>query len=178
MKANLQIILHGREYDLPIELDADQINRLISSATVEDECTGWEKPERGEQGFYEDALGRIQTVEVDEDSQAQIDLLYQHANLYSSKTIAKNIARGDRLIRELRRFAVENRVHSIDREGKGGYTIMYNYQDKCLECGLTGNGLALGDVLFETEELAREAINKYAEELIWYFTEKINSLRN
>jgi hypothetical protein len=40
-----------------------------------------------------------------------------------------------------------------------------------LEIGATGNWLALGDVVFDTEEIARQAMNKYAVELIWYFTE-------
>ena len=31
--------------------------------------------------------------------------------------------------------------------------------------------LSFGDILFETEDAARSAINENAEELIWYFTE-------
>jgi hypothetical protein len=36
---------------------------------------------------------------------------------------------------------------------------------------VTGNWLALGDTVFDTEEIARKAMNKYATDLIWYFTE-------
>jgi hypothetical protein len=53
----------------------------------------------------------------------------------------------------------------------GGYTITYNYELGCLEIGATGNWLALGDMVFDTEEIARKAMNKYASDLIWYFTE-------
>ena len=54
---------------------------------------------------------------------------------------------------------------------EGGYTITYNYSLHCLEIGATGNWLAIGDVVFDTEEIARKAINLFATELIWYFTE-------
>jgi hypothetical protein len=54
---------------------------------------------------------------------------------------------------------------------EGGYTITYNYTMNCLEIGATGSWLAIGDVVFDTEEIARKAMNLYASELIWYFTE-------
>lgn len=174
MKSNLHIIIQGKEITIPVHLTADQLNEIALAMQTDEKFTGWEKPEHGAQCYYEDALGRVQTTEVDEASQMQVDLLYTKANCFSSKTVATNMSRGDQLIRELRRFAINHRTKPIDRNN--GYTIGYNYTDRCLEIGMSGNWAAFGDVIFETEELAREAINVYASELVWYFTEMKDSL--
>lgn len=170
MITNLQIIVGGQEIKIPITLTQEQIAELSAAMISDKPRTGWEKPEEGEPCYYEDALGRVQKFTVDEPSMAQLNLLHEKANCYSSEFVANEIARGDALIRALRRFSIEKRKEPIDRF-KGGYTITYNYIDQCLECGVTGNWYALGDVVFDTEENAREAMNLYAEELIWYFTE-------
>ena len=169
MKSNLQIVIQGREISIPIQLTADQLNEIALAMQADERLTGWEKPEHGSPCYYEDALGRVQKFTVDELSEAQLELLYTKANCFSSETLAMNMAHGDQLIRELRRFAISHRTKSLDHDE--GYTIGYNYTDKCLEVGVSGNWMAFGDVIFESEELAREAMNIYAAELIWYFTE-------
>ena len=174
MKSNLQIVIQGREISIPIQLTADQLNEIALAMQSDERLTGWEKPERGSPCYYEDALGRVQKFTVDEPSEAQLELLYTKANCFSSETLAMNMARGDQLIRELRRFAINHRTKSLDHDE--GYTIGYNYTDRCLEVGVSGNWMAFGDVIFESEELAREAMNTYAAELIWYFTEMRDTL--
>ena len=174
MITNLQIIVGGQEIKIPITLTQEQIAELSAAMSSDKPRTGWEKPQGGEPCYYEDALGRVQKFTVDELGQAQLDLLYEKANCYSSEILATNMARGDQLIRELRRFAIERRTKPLDRDR--GYTIGYNYTNKCLEVGVSGNWFAFGDVIFESEELAREAMNIYAGELIWYFTEMIDHI--
>lgn len=170
MVTNLQIIVGGQEIKIPITLTQEQIAELSAAMVSDKPRTGWEKPQDEEPCYYEDALGRVQKFTVDELGKAQLDLLYEKANCYSSEFVANEMARGDALIRNLRRFAVEKRKEPINRL-EGGYTITYNYIDQCLEYGVTGNWFALGDVVFDSEETVREAMNLYAEELIWYFTE-------
>ena len=174
MITNLQIIVGGQEIKIPITLTQEQIAELSAAMVSDKPRTGWEKPQDGEPCYYEDALGRVQKFTVDELGKAQLDLLYEKANCYSSEILAMNMARGDQLIRELRRFAIERRTKPLDRDQS--YTIGYNYTDKCLEVGVSGNWFAFGDVIFESEELAREAMNIYAGELIWYFTEMIDHI--
>ena len=169
MKTNLQIVINGKEISIPIQLTADQLNEISMAMQTEKHLTGWEKPEHGSLCYYEDALGRVQKITVDNASEAQLELLYNKANCFSSETLATNMARGDQLIREIRRFAVEHRTKQLD--SNRGYTIGYNYTNKCLEIGASGNWVSFGDVIFESEELAQEVINLYASELIWYFTE-------
>lgn len=174
MKSNLQIVIQGKEINIPVQLTADQLNDIALAMQSDEHLNGWEKPEHGSPCYYEDALGRVQKVVVDDASEVQVDLLYAKANCFSSEILATNMSRGDQLIRELRRFAVDRRTKPLDHDR--GYTIGYNHTDKCLEIGITGNWTAFGDVIFESEELAREAMNIYAGELIWYFTEMRDSL--
>lgn len=170
MTTNLQIILGGQEIKIPVTFTKEQLAALSMAMKSSKPITGWEKPEDGMACYYEDALGRVQKFTVDLPSQAQLELLYEKANCYTSEIVAEQMARADTLIRNLRRFAIEKRKEPINKL-EGGYTITYNYASKCLECGVTGYWLSLGDVVFDSEEVAREAMNLYAEELIWYFTE-------
>ena len=125
MKTNLQIVINGKEISIPIQLPADQLNEISMAMQTEKHLTGWEKPEHGSLCYYEDALGRVQKITVDNASEAQLELLYNKANCFSSETLATNMARGDQLIREIRRFAVEHRTKPLD--SNRGYTIGYNY---------------------------------------------------
>lgn len=174
MRSNLQLFINGKEVNIPLELSKEQMAQIAAAVTIDEPQTGWEKPESGDTCFYEDALGRVQKFAVEEPNFAQRDLLYEKANCFVSETLALNMSRGDRLIRELRRFAITHRTKPLDHDE--GYTIGYNHIDRCLEIGMSGNWVAFGDVIFESEELAREAMNIYASELIWYFTEMRDTL--
>jgi hypothetical protein len=96
--------------------------------------------------------------------------LYENDNFYSTRETAENTVRADNILRRLRHYAISHRASDVTM-ADGGYTITYNYELECLEIGATGNWLALGDMVFDTEEIARKAMNKYASDLIWYFTE-------
>ena len=176
MISKLVVQMNGKELTIPVELSESQIRQIYLAAESETKLTGYEAPENGKMYFYEDALGRIQSIEANSNSEIQLKMLYDKANCFSSERIATNLARSDLLIRKLRRLAIEARTAPLDFSKDGGYTITYNYQDSCLECGMTGNWMALGDIVFPTEESARSAINEYADELIWYFTEMKDSL--
>lgn len=181
MVSKLIVNVNGKELSLPVELTESQIHQIYLAAESETKLTGYEAPEKGRLYFYEDALGRIQTVEANDNSEIQLKLLYDKANCFTSEGIANNMARGNLLIRKLRRAAIEAREvpltfvpsesNNEDSPQVGGYTITYNFREKCLEIGMTGSWMVLGEIVFPTEESAQKAINDYTEELIWYFTE-------
>lgn len=172
METILTVIHEGEEYKFPVMLNKAQIHRLYDAAQSDKKAHGWERPLVDQTYYYEDAAGRVQSalVSESESSLLQANMLYEVGNCYSSESLAKDIARSNMLIRKLHRFAIEHRTNPIC-EKKGGYTIMYNYNNKCIEVGLSGTYLSLGDVLFESEDNAREAITENRDELIWYFTE-------
>ena len=167
MIGNLQFVINGQEVNLSIDLSQEQLEQICEAAQSNVKHTGWEKGEYGQELFYNDALCRTQKVKLSKCSAEQINLLYKQANCYTNRKIAEDMARADNLLRALRRYAIEHRTE----KDKCDFTITYNYADNCLEIGATGHWKSLGDIVLDTEEIAREAMNLYVNELIWYFTE-------
>jgi hypothetical protein len=132
--------------------------------------TGWDEPKVGQMGYYENEFNDVSSFQITEDNLDFAHKLYESDNFFSTEETARNTVRADNVLRRLRHFAISHRA-SDTTMADGGYTITYNYQAECLEIGATGNWLAIGDVVFDTEEIARKAMNKYATDLIWYFTE-------
>ena len=170
MKSKLQLMIKGRPVLIPIEISEEQLRQITNAVNLDDYMTGWEEPQIGQTGYYEDRFNEVASFEVTEDSWELAQKLYENDNFFSTEETALNTVRADNVLRRLRHYAVSHRATDTNM-AEGGYTITYNYQLECLEIGATGNWLALGDVVFDTEEIARKAMNKYASELIWYFTE-------
>lgn len=170
MFSKLTLEVNGKELNIPIELTDTQIRQIYLAAESKTKLTGWDEPKNGGVYFYEDALGRVQSMLANESSEMQLNILYNSSNCFSSEKVADDIARCDSLIRKIRRRAILSRKNALNFEQNGGYVISYNYKDNCLECGVTGSWKSLGDIVFETEEEAMKVIAEYADELIWYFT--------
>ena len=170
MKSKLQLIVNGRPVLIPITLTDEQMRQLVASAGIEDILTGWEEPRIGQTGYYEDEFNNVAEFEITEETVEFANKLYDNDNFFSTREAAENTVRADNVLRRLRHYAISHRASDVSM-ADGGYTITYNYNAQCLEIGATGNWLALGDMVFDTEEIARAAMNKYAADLIWYFTE-------
>lgn len=170
MKSKLQLIINGKPVFIPINLSEGQLRELTAAVNLEDMITGWDEPKVGQMGYYENEFNDVSSFQVTEDNLDFAHKLYESDNFFSTEETARNTVRADNVLRRLRHFAISHRA-SDTTMADGGYTITYNYQAECLEIGATGNWLAIGDVVFDTEEIARKAMNKYATDLIWYFTE-------
>ena len=170
MKSKLQLIINGRPVFIPIQLSEEQLRQLTSAINIDEVLTGWEEPQIGQTGYFENEFNEVSEFEINEETLEFAHKLYENENYFSTRETAENTVRADNVMRRLRHFAVSHRA-TDQTMADGGYTITYNYELGCLEIGATGNWLALGDTVFDTEEIARKAINKYATDLIWYFTE-------
>ena len=170
MKSKLQLMINGKPVLIPIQLSEEQIRQLTAAVNLEEILTGWEEPKVGQKGFYEDEFNNVAEFDIDEATIDFAQKLYENDNFYSTRETAENTVRADNILRRLRHYAISHRASDVTM-ADGGYTITYNYELECLEIGATGNWLALGDMVFDTEEIARKAMNKYASDLIWYFTE-------
>lgn len=170
MKSKLQLMINGRPVLIPVQLSDEQIKQLTAAVNLDDYMTGWEAPIIGQKGYYEDEYNAVREFDVTEETKDFAEKLYENDNYFSVKEIAENVVRADNVLRKLRHYAISHRATETNM-AEGGYTITYNYNLHCLEIGATGNWLAIGDVVFDTEEIARKAINLFATELIWYFTE-------
>lgn len=170
MKSKLQLMIKGRPVLIPITISEEQLKELTMAINIDELATGWEEPRIGQTGYYEDRFNDVAEFEVTEGTLEFAQKLYDNDNFFSTRETAENTIRADNVLRRLRHYAISHRATDAVM-ADGGYTITYNYELQCLEIGATGNWLALGDVVFDTEEIARKAMNKYASDLIWYFTE-------
>ena len=169
MKAKL--IIEGKEIE--IEISEEEYKKLQPSA---EKKTGYERVPEYDDYFHESGKGDVE-FEI-EDCYDIDNEYYESANYYSSKTVAENNARADKLMRQLRRFAVEHRKDGVNPNDINAkkYCIYYDYGNNTLGTAFTLYAKTFGVTLFDSEETAQAAINAFHDELIWYFTEYKDSL--
>lgn len=119
MLVDAKLMINGKELKTQIEIDEVDLEFIEEKKENEEKhkFNGYERCGAHNRYSYVNGKGEVNTefdVGVDED-----DLRFVIANYYSSGGVARNNARADRLMRQLRRFAVENRKDKIDwNDGK------------------------------------------------------------
>ena len=169
MKAKL--IIEGKEIE--IEISEEEYKKL---QPPEEKKTGYERVPESDIYFYANTKGDVETA--CEDCYDVDDEYYESANYYSDKTVAENNARADKLMRQLRRFAVEHRecevnFNNINTEK---YYMYYDYDDNELGVNFVFRTRNFGAIYFDSKETVNAAIDEFHDELIWYFTEYKDSL--
>lgn len=166
MKAKL--IVDGHEFD--IDISDPRLQELVTPKKK----TGYEPVGKNQKWYYvkgnEDILTCTNCGYTDDAR------YYKNANYYSDKTVAENNARADKLMRQIRRFAVNCRVDKLNWHD--------NAQAKWAIChGPDGVGVCesksshyCGTIYFDRIVDAQKAIDTFRNELIWYFTEYKDSL--
>ena len=133
--------------------------------------TGYERVEKYENYYFISAVNNL-AADVEYQNNCN-DNFYDNANYYSDKTVAENNARAEKLMRQLRRFAVEHNNQEIDWKNKrlGKYEICFDYDGNELFINDYSSIRVFGQIYFTSEEIAKQAIEEFKSELIWYFTE-------
>ncbi len=169
MKAKLII----KDKEIEIEISEEEYKKL---QPPKEKKTGYERVTEDNVFYFVSDRGDI---EIGDDSFGFIDEeYYDVANYYSSETVAENNARADKLMRQLRRFAVEHRERGINlnNANTGKYYVWYNYGSGELGVSSVFWSRVFGVIYFDSEETARAAIDEFHDELIWYFTKYKDSL--
>lgn len=163
-----KLIVEGKEF--PIEISDPELQKLL----VPPKKTGYERVELDNTYYYDDCNGSV-CNEIEERHNCD-NISYDGANYYSDKTVAKNNARADKLMRQLRRFAVEHKEDKLDWSNldQCKYYIWYNGHE--LDVDFNKKYKTCGVVYFDSSKNARSAIKVFHDELIWYFTEYKDSL--
>ena len=156
MKATL--IIEGKEIE--IEISEEEYKKLHPSET------GYERVAESDIYFYANTKGDVETA--CEDCYDIDDEYYESANYYSDKTVAENNARADKLMRQLRRFAVEHREPGINFNNATTekYYIICDYENDELRATYTSYAKVFGAIYFDSREVANAAIDKFHDELI------------
>jgi hypothetical protein len=164
-----KLIVEGKEFD--IEILDPKLQELVAPKKK----TGYERVEKNKCYWVENAEGGIDFVSECKD--VCDDNLYNSANYYESEFVAAQNARADKLMRQLRRFAVEHREQNIEYTNTGvKYTIRFNYYSNELYISHECLGRDFGMIAFDSENVVSLAIETFHNELIWYFTEYKDSL--
>ena len=166
MKATL--IIKGKEIE--IEISEEEYKKLHLSET------GYERVPENSGFYYESGRGNVESS-VDEYCWVDNEY-YESANYYSSETVAENNIRADKLMRQLRRFAVQHREPGINFNNATTekYYIICDYENDELRATYTSYAKVFGAIYFDSREVANAAIDKFHDELIWYFNEYKDSL--
>lgn len=169
MKAKL--IIEAKEIE--VEISEEEYKKL---QPPEEKKTGYERVSPHEEFYYASSKG---PAEIGFDTHDYIDDdYYKSANYCSSRIVAENNARADQLMRQLRRFAVENKKNEINWWDNtiNKYYIRYDYESKKL--GISSNSFfrKYGALYFDSRTTAEAAIEEFHDELMWYFTEYKDSL--
>ena len=169
MKAKL--IIEGKEF--PIEIQDPELQKLLTSQKK----TGYERRDKlNMYYYYQDDNGN---TEFEYDVRDVYDVArYNNANYYSDKTVAENNIRADKLLRQLRRFAVEHRKYEIDwtNEQVCKYYICVRHKTNEVVYNCAYGVQGFNTIYFDTEEAVELAIKTFYDELVWYFTEYKDSL--
>lgn len=169
MKAKL--IVEGKEF--PIEIQDPELQKLLTSQKK----TGYERVDDEQIYWVQNMIGGICWANEPICFTGNNEY-YNSANYYSDDTIAKNNARADKLMRQLRRFAVEHRKYEIDwtNEQVCKYYICIRHRTNEVGYHRSYRVQGFNTIYFDTEEAVELAIKTFHDELVWYFTEYKDSL--
>lgn len=169
MKAKL--LINGKE--LEVEISEEELKKLEEKQKKK---TGYERVEDG-QSFWYVENGTIMPYR-DVRGDGRVQNIYDSANYYSNFEVANNNARADKLMRQLRRFAVEHREKEFNwlDQNQKKYTISFDPENNMLTTDYWTSCIEFGTMLFDSEETAELAIETFRDELLWYFTEYEDSL--
>ena len=165
----MQITIDGKTYNLiPCEEDTEDTKDIATKPKK----TGYERADFNVVYFTDDAFPK-KPSEYAERSNDYDDTAFESANYYTDKKLAEDNIRADRLLRRLRRFSAVNRKNKIDWEDltQAKFNIVFVYDNEGLSVSKRSVFRGFGEIWFDTKELAEKAIEKFRDDLMWYFTE-------
>lgn len=156
-----------------IQTEINEEQAKILGLTIDKPKTGYERVEKNSIYFFDNSTGGVNEVTDRRDMLDQ--KIYDSDNYYSDRTIAENNARADSLLRHLRQWQALNDksilVEDWEDNGKSMWCIMYSYGAEKLYANNFYYTRLPNVIYFTTQEKAEDAIEQFADELIWYFVE-------
>ena len=170
---NAKLIIDGKEIE--VKISEEDLEKLTNRR-----ATGYERASSGSR-YYSDSCGKVEAFAESKEWNEGLKFdeeVYKSGNYYSDPDVAANNARADKLMRQLRRFAVENRKETINwtDENQNKYYLYYDYINKEFFITSTSYWRTSGQIYFDAKETAQQAIETFKNELLWYFTEYRDSL--
>ena len=165
----VEIKANGKSIQAEISEEQAKILGLVTDKPK----TGYERTKIGETYYCVEEEGYLKYYAEGNDSAD--DNFYAIGNYYSDETIAENNARADRLLHCLRQWQAQNdepiSQEDWEDKGKDKWCIIYSYSAKKLYADYFKCTRFPNVIYFTTKEKAKDAIEQFADELIWYFVE-------
>lgn len=162
MKATLKLE-DGRE--IQVEVSENDVKTL----TKPDKRTGWERVKPKEFYFCIQSDGQ---VSADEDEGDDIDKYwYTIGNYFSDEQLANDQARAISLWLRIKRWAAEHcKPVNWNCQDIGKFYIFYNRPTRKVEVRTAQTLQDAFQVYFDTYEHAKQCIEEFRSDLLWYFT--------
>lgn len=151
------------------------VEQLKKLGLLEDKPkTGYERVKEGET-YYVINTEDDSMLNITEFNDQTDERCYNKGNYYNDKMIAKNNARADRLLRQLRQWQAQNdkaiSISDWKNDEINKYFITYNYRSSLFEIGRSSQRREPNIIYFTTKGKVTEAIKNFRNELEWYFSE-------
>lgn len=163
----MKVTVKYKNREVEVDIPDEKLEELIK----EKQQTGYERVDKCDDNYY--YVGYCGEIDIDCDCfMADDNKTYIKGNYYTSKELAENIARFETLMRRIRRRAAEI-CKPIDWKNFNipKWYIYFDYGTGKISTSYAHSIRGLFDILFDTEEHAKQIIEEFCDELIWYFTE-------
>lgn len=170
---NIKLTVDGKE----IALTEEQIKAL--GLQPEAKRTGYERTTGGR--VYYANSSKDEPLTLADNDRVQDRILFESANYVTDRQLCINNARADQLMRQLRRFAALNggipSKSDFDNVNRTKHIIEYNALTDKFVVSVVYTHRYPGMVFFNSLSACEDAIQKFHDELLWYFTEYEPMLR-
>ena len=157
------------------EVTALELKEILDAEEKEKKKTGYERVGKGE--FYYAISSLKEAIEFSGDDflSSNTEKRLKTASYFNDENLAKNIARAERLIYQLRRYAALNGgIPSKDDWNDFEifkYFVVCNYRKNEIYATYISTQRDSFQIYFKDIKACEKAIEIFKDELIWYFTE-------
>lgn len=172
----MKVELKANGKTVQVEMTEKQLKEL---GLIEDKPkTGYERVKNNEIYYLVDIYDNIMRITEDNDQGDKQS--YDTGNYYSDKAIAENNARAGRLLCCLRQWQAQNDKPISMSDWKNNniskYYVDYDCFNELFFVAHAVHRRFLNNIYFTSKEKAKEAIEVFNDELLWYFTEYVQRL--
>lgn len=174
----VKIISNGVEVEA--EISEQDLKKLFPDPAPKKK-TGWEEVNECEVQFYIDEYGKVNSdvrSALDIPAHTVDEARDKVSNNFNSEELAENIARAEALHRNMLRRSIElcDKINWDNMTTKkyfidGRYYTTNDETKVQLKISFTFNYRSLNQIYFDTYEHAKQVMEEFEDELLWYHTE-------
>lgn len=168
----MKVTINANGKTVQVEMTEEQLKEL--GVIEERSRTGYERVEKSET-YYVINTEDDSMINITEFNDQTDERCYNTGNYYSDKTIAENNARADKLLRCLRQWQAQNdkpiSMSDWKNDNISKYYVDYDCFHELFFVTYAVRRRSLNNIYFTSDEKAKEAIEVFRDELLWYFTE-------